>query len=91
MITPSIEHHPHFVSNLNVHDRAVNANQDLGSSKQPLCLAMWYGTMVCHSIAAVKAHSPVETFIILVAAFPLLYLIAGIDSQENIATSMKVK
>ena len=28
-----------------------------------LALAMWYGTMVCLSIAAVKAHSLVETFI----------------------------
>ena len=43
-----------------------------------LALAMWYGTMVCLSIAAVKAHNLVETFIIvlfLIAAFPLLYLI----------------
>ena len=43
-----------------------------------LALAMWYGTIVCLNIAAVKARNLVRTFIIvsfLVAAFPLLYLI----------------
>ena len=43
-----------------------------------LALAMWYGTLVCLSIAAVKARNLVRIFIIvsfLVAGFPLLYLI----------------
>ena len=30
-----------------------------------LALAMWYGTMVCLSIAAVKARNLVRTFIIV--------------------------
>ena len=45
-----------------------------------LALAMWYGTMVCLSIATVKAHNLVETFVVvsfLVGALPLLYLVAS--------------
>ena len=43
-----------------------------------LALAMWYGAMVCLSLAAVKAHNLVKVFVVvlfLVAASPLLYLI----------------
>ena len=63
-----------------------------------LVLAMWYGTIVCLSIAAVKARSLVKPFIIvsfLVAAFPLLYLIfvflCWICSRRGIGQKLALK
>ena len=45
-----------------------------------LALAMWYGTMVCLSIAVVKAQDLVKVFLVvsfLVGALPLLYLVVS--------------
>ena len=63
-----------------------------------LALAMWYGTMVCLSIAAVRTHSLVMTFIIvffLITAFPLLYLVViflcWICSRRGIGQRLPLK
>ena len=45
-----------------------------------LALAMWYGTMVCLSIAVVIAQDLVKVFLVvsfLVGALPLLYLVVS--------------
>ena len=63
-----------------------------------LALAMWYGTMVCLSIAVVKAHNLVKVFVVvsfLVAASPLLYLsviiLCWICSRRDIGQRLVLK